>query len=136
SFEEDLKFLRENEYRTVGVDDLYAHLTGQVAPLDRAVVLTFDDGRSSFWRYAFPLLQKYEMRAVVFVIPGFTSDTDRRRPNLTEGWAGRSRPAELSAIEPRDTTLSPRTALATLPQTGPPEVAAHSLFPGAVSGGP
>ena len=131
-FEEDLKFLRENEYRTVGVDDLYAHLTGQVAPLDRAVVLTFDDGRSSFWRYAFPLLQKYEMRAVVFVIPGFTSDTDRRRPNLTDVWAGRCSLADLSTIDPHDTSLCSWIELATMHQTGLIDVESHSLFHGEV----
>src|SRR5690606_5923797 len=84
------------------------------------------------WRYAFPLLQKYEMRAVVFVIPGFTSDTDRRRPNLTDVWAGRCSLADLSAIDPHDTSLCSWIELATMHQTGLIDVESHSLFHGEV----
>jgi len=32
------------------------------------IIITFDDGEDSFYKYAFPLLKKYEVRAVVFLI--------------------------------------------------------------------
>jgi peptidoglycan/xylan/chitin deacetylase (PgdA/CDA1 family) len=36
----------------------------------RAVLLTFDDGRGSVWTVAAPLLKQHGMRAVVFLVPG------------------------------------------------------------------
>src|SRR5690606_9949105 len=127
-FEKELKFLSENDYRTVGVDDLYAHLTRQSAPLERSIILSFDDGRSSFWRYAFPLLQKYGMRAVVFVIPGFTPRTDALRPNLADVWSGRFSFADLSALDPLDTSLCSWSELAEMHRTGLIDIESHSLF--------
>src|SRR5690606_17015076 len=82
AFERDLAFLADNGYRTIGMQELVRHLSGgKVAP--RSVVLTFDDARSSFWRYGFPLLERFEMRGVLFVIAGLTLDAPACRPNLS-----------------------------------------------------
>jgi peptidoglycan/xylan/chitin deacetylase (PgdA/CDA1 family) len=42
---------------------------------NKSVLLTIDDARSSVWRFAYPLLKKYQMNAVVFIIPGWTKDS-------------------------------------------------------------
>ena len=58
---------------------------------DRAIVLTFDDGRASLWTVGAPLLRRYGMTGIVFLIPGRTvsrpgplpptiDDAPRRRP--------------------------------------------------------
>lgn len=55
------------------------------------VVITFDDGERSVYEYAFPLLQQYHMRALVFLVVDFIdrrnlwdlSVTGRRVPHLT-----------------------------------------------------
>lgn len=65
-FARDLEFLHGNGYRTLCLEEyLAARNTGR-AP-SRAVLLTFDDARKSFWTVAMPLLRTYEARAVLFV---------------------------------------------------------------------
>ena len=67
-FEEDLKFLKENGYKTVTVKDLI-NLTQDNMPLpEKPIMITFDDGYLSALEYAYPLLLKYEMKAVISVI--------------------------------------------------------------------
>ena len=65
-FARDLEFLRGNGYRTLGLEEyLAARNAGR--RLGRAVLLTFDDARKSFWTVAMPLLRTFDARAVLFV---------------------------------------------------------------------
>lgn len=41
------------------------------------LVITFDDGDRSVYRYAFPILKKYSVKAVVFLIAGYIGKEDR-----------------------------------------------------------
>lgn len=40
------------------------------------IIITFDDGETSIYEYAFPLLKKYNMKAVVFLITMFIGKTN------------------------------------------------------------
>ncbi len=64
-FEADLTYLQQAGYTTVTVADLIAYVDEGVPLPDRAVMLTFDDGYYNNYRYAYPLLQQYGMRAVI-----------------------------------------------------------------------
>ena len=70
SFAHRLDHLARNDYRTLSIDEYVAVLRGSVQAPERAVLLTFDDGRGSVWSVAAPLLQRHGMRAVVFLVPG------------------------------------------------------------------
>jgi len=74
SFEADLRFLSTNGYETLDADSFYAILTGQKEHRGTEVLLTIDDGRSSVWTHAYPLLKRHGHRAVVFAIPGCVPD--------------------------------------------------------------
>lgn len=63
SMEEQLAYLVENDYDAIWFEDL-AHLEDYEKP----VILTFDDGYDDNYLYLFPLLQKYQVKATVFVI--------------------------------------------------------------------
>ena len=76
-FEADLRFLSDNGYRTLDADGFHATLTGLRRPRGKEVLLTIDDGRTSAWLRARPLLERYGHRAVLFVIPGCVSDRSR-----------------------------------------------------------
>jgi peptidoglycan/xylan/chitin deacetylase (PgdA/CDA1 family) len=96
-FEEQLQFLFNNGYQTLIADEIFECLTSS-RPIPRgAVVLTFDDGWKNVYTHGFPLLKKYNMRAVCFLIPGLIdnedlkikkSNIDERGPNssLLCGW--------------------------------------------------
>jgi peptidoglycan/xylan/chitin deacetylase (PgdA/CDA1 family) len=64
-FARDLEFLRSNGYRTLSLEEYLAARNGGRRP-ERAVLLTFDDARKSFWTVALPLLRTFDARAVLF----------------------------------------------------------------------
>lgn len=71
-FESDLIYLRDNGYKTVMLRDLTEY-TDKSAPLpEKPVMITFDDGYESIYEYAYPLLVKYKMNAVVNIIGKYT----------------------------------------------------------------
>lgn len=63
-----LNFLSANKYHTVNLDDLSDALAGKKALPSNPIVLTFDDSYRDFYTNAFPLLKKYHVKAVQFVI--------------------------------------------------------------------
>lgn len=67
-FEEQLKYLKDNGYNTISVEDFYAWKEeGKPIP-KKSVVITFDDGYASFKYLAQPILEKYEFKAICFLI--------------------------------------------------------------------
>lgn len=72
TFESHLQALKEAGYYTLTPDEAYKVLTENVLPENKKVVwLTFDDSLKDFYTNAFPLLQKYQMKATNNVITGF-----------------------------------------------------------------
>lgn len=70
-FERQLQYLAENGYQTLAMADIEAILArGEPIP-DKAVALTIDDGYRSVYDVAWPLLQRYEARATLFIYPDF-----------------------------------------------------------------
>ncbi len=63
SMEEQLAYLVNNDYDPIWFEDL-AHLEDYEKP----VILTFDDGYDDNYTELFPLLQKYQVKATIFII--------------------------------------------------------------------
>lgn len=73
-FESDLKFLSENNYNTITMTDLIAYVyDGIDLPLN-SIILSFDDGYLTTYKYVFPLLKKYNMKIVLSIIGKSTDD--------------------------------------------------------------
>lgn len=62
--EQDFQWLNENGYRTVLPRELAA---GQPLP-EKAVLITFDDGYRSNYELAYPLFQKYQIKAAIAIM--------------------------------------------------------------------
>jgi len=62
-----LKYLRENGYRTIGLDEFKDILDGQKRATGKEVLVTVDDGYRSVYEVAWPLFRKYEVPFIVFV---------------------------------------------------------------------
>lgn len=69
--ESDLIWLRDRGYTTLTVSDLIDYQRQGMPLPEKCIVLTFDDGQESFRAYVYPLLQKYDMCAVVNVVGAF-----------------------------------------------------------------
>ena len=80
-FEHDLQWLQQNGYTTITVRELALYLNGQGEMPEKPVILTIDDGKLGVYKNAFPLLQKYNMKAVLAVI-GIEIHTASESPEL------------------------------------------------------
>lgn len=77
--EGDLCWLKENGYHTILPRELTA---GEPLP-EKPVMITFDDGYVSNYRLLFPLLQKYQMKAVICLIVSLTDEDPEGHGHLT-----------------------------------------------------
>ena len=67
-FEAQIRALAEAGYTGISFDELQAYvLRGEPLP-EKPVVITFDDGYRSNYTLAYPILQKYNMKATIFAI--------------------------------------------------------------------
>lgn len=67
-FEKHLRYLQAHGYRTLLFSDFDEERIFEKA--QRAVVLTFDDGYEDNYRLLFPLLKKYNAKAVIYLVSG------------------------------------------------------------------
>lgn len=84
--EEDLKYIKKKGYTPVHMKDVIAFVNGDGDLPEKSIVLTFDDGYYNNLYYADPLLEKYDMKAVLSVVGGMTeqfSYEPDRNPNYS-----------------------------------------------------
>lgn len=65
---DDLLWIKSNGYETVNISDLIKYASGNLKLPEKPIMITFDDGFESVYVLAYPLLNKYKMKAVVSVI--------------------------------------------------------------------
>jgi len=70
NFEKQMTYLKDNDYVTLTMQELYLFLSNKIEIPEKSVVLTFDDGYKDNFIEAYPLLKKYDFNAVNFVITG------------------------------------------------------------------
>jgi peptidoglycan/xylan/chitin deacetylase (PgdA/CDA1 family) len=84
-FEKQLETLAKNGFSTITFDDLLEVMAGKATLPLKPIILTFDDGYVDFYQNAYPLLQKYQMKGIVFVITGLVGRTGYLTwPQITE----------------------------------------------------
>lgn len=69
-FEEEMKHLKEHLFHTITFQDLKDWKQGHSLP-DKPILITFDDGYKDNYTAAYPILKKYDLKATIFVVPGF-----------------------------------------------------------------
>jgi len=81
-FEQVLRYLNENDYNTLDCDEYADWLEGKATIPPRSVLLAIDDGHESIWQYGYPLLERYDCRATVFLIAGYLRERPRHLPHM------------------------------------------------------
>lgn len=69
-------WLAENGYRVLSIDDLLRVQKAEQPLPDKAVLLTFDDGYTSFYTKVFPLLKAFDFPAVLAVVGSWVDASD------------------------------------------------------------
>ncbi|HXN41363.1 MAG TPA: polysaccharide deacetylase family protein [Myxococcaceae bacterium] len=78
-FEGQLKLLQELGVQAVTLEQYFDHLYGRASLPERAVVLSFDDGRQCQHSVVMPLLQKYGLVAETFLITSYLGESNETR---------------------------------------------------------
>ncbi len=81
-FADDLYYLYANGYQTVSAEQLLAYTEGKAELPEKPVMLTFDDGFYNNLSLALPLLEEYNMCAVVSVVGCYTDITAEKDPHV------------------------------------------------------
>ncbi|MFC3800809.1 endo-1,4-beta-xylanase [Cohnella sp. GCM10012308] len=67
-FKKQMKYLSDNGYTTLSAQQYEEMIRGDLAPPERPVLLTFDDGTPDFYSNAWPVLKQYGMKATLFIV--------------------------------------------------------------------
>lgn len=80
TFESHIKYLADNNYYFPTWDEVRQFVNGETSLPEKSIVITDDDGSSSFFSLAVPILAKYKVPVTSFIITSWTDpktiDTD------------------------------------------------------------
>jgi len=82
TFEGQMRHLKIKGYRTLKADELESYIKGETILDKKSVLITFDDGWLDNYIYAFPILKKYRINAVVFIITDRTESASAKTNSL------------------------------------------------------
>lgn len=95
--ENDMKYLSSKGYTAVFVADLINYVSGKISLPDKVIMITFDDGFKSVYKLAMPILEKYNMKAVLAVVGSITQEyTDNNNTNINYSYLTWSELSELN----------------------------------------
>ena len=73
-FEEQIKYLKDNNFYFPTWEEVEDYvIKGDVLP-EKSIVITVDDGNPTYFKYAVPIIKKYNVRATSFVVTSWLSE--------------------------------------------------------------
>ncbi len=78
-FEEHIKYLKKSKFTPINTEDLMLIKNGHMRIPERPIMITFDDGWLDNWVYAYPILKKYGLKAVIFVVTSLITEKGKRQ---------------------------------------------------------
>lgn len=80
-FDLEVKTLKDAGYTFITPKDLADVLDDKASLPKKSVILTFDDGYRDFYTDVFPILKKYQVKAITYIVPNFLN-----KPNNMDMW--------------------------------------------------
>ncbi len=68
--DQQIKTLLDNGFEFINFKDLEDYFEGAAIPPKKPIMLTFDDGYEDFYSDAFPIISKYKVKSIQYVISG------------------------------------------------------------------
>jgi peptidoglycan/xylan/chitin deacetylase (PgdA/CDA1 family) len=129
TFDRKLRHLAANGYVTLSADEYLQVLQGARTAAERTVVLTFDDARGSLWSVGWPLMRRYGMKGIVFVVPGrVSSHGGPTRPTWDDVQAGRLAPEAIAGREEGEGAFLSWEEIEVLSRSGLFDFQSHTLL--------
>ncbi len=66
-FERQMRYIQEHGYKVISLDQLVDEIESGKKFLSKSVAISFDDGYSNNFQYAFPILERYGFPATFFI---------------------------------------------------------------------
>ena len=85
--EEDFAYLKENGFTPINSKDLINFSLKGVSLPEKPVIITFDDGYYNNYSYAYPLLKKYNFKAVFSVVGKYSSEFSEKGAVLNNNYS-------------------------------------------------
>ena len=79
TFEEHLKIIKKYNMETITISEYYNNKINK-----NSILLTFDDGYYDNFKYVFPLLKKYNMKATIFLNTLYIMDKRENEPEIKD----------------------------------------------------
>jgi len=77
NFRAQMRYLANNGWHTIGLDDLARFIGGAPLP-KKSVVVTFDDGYLDNWVHTHPIMAEHGLHGVIFLITGWIGNGPAR----------------------------------------------------------
>ncbi len=122
-FEEHLSYLKRDGWKTLSGDEFLEIIQAEEIPA-KCVLLTFDDGFADNYVYAYPILKRYGMKAILFVATSFIEDVEVNRDEFRplphkEAW-------EMAFTERRHEVMCTWAELREMEEEGVFDIQSHS----------
>lgn len=73
-FEEQIKYLKDNNFYFPTWEEIEDYvIKGDILP-EKSIVITVDDGNPTYFKYAVPIIKKYNVRATSFLVTSWLSE--------------------------------------------------------------
>lgn len=76
-FEQHMKFLHDNHYNVISLNDIESILKNKTKIPEKSVAVTLDDGFEDNYSNAYPTLNKYQIPATIFLTSGNMGGTNQ-----------------------------------------------------------
>lgn len=86
TFEADMKYLKDNGYTSLLSGDVISFVKEGVPLPEKSIMITLDDGYLNNLTYVVPLLEKYDMKAIISVVGKYSeefSESGDHNPNYS-----------------------------------------------------
>ena len=94
-FSEMMEYLSENNYKTISSEELSMWLDNKIDLPKKTVMITFDDGFYEDYYLVYPILKKYNFKAISFVVGSRIEKTTLEYNENTTGFIGYDKIVEI-----------------------------------------
>ena len=68
NFDKQMRLFKKMNYKTLTLDEFYNWKKSKLELPYKSILITFDDGELNVYKYAMPILKKYQLNACIFII--------------------------------------------------------------------